>query len=218
MVTKLPVNEIFFDIEGEGRHAGMPTLFIRLAGCNLRCSWCDTKYAYYKWRFYTAGKLSGIIRKSPFRNVNITGGEPLLYAAGVRELIKGARGKLVTVETNGSIPVKGIKAGCVSMDIKLPSSGEQGKMLFANLKVLRPQDQVKLVAASAGDLKYAAGILRKYKTKALVIAQPVWGKMKAGKIAEFIMKNKLEWKLGIQLHKVICKDGALPRLINEEKR
>ncbi len=198
----IKINEIFYDIEGEGKNSGIPTLFIRVTGCNLRCQWCDTKYAYYKGKKITLKFLANKINKSPYRYINITGGEPLLYKKEIKTLLKMIKGKYVTIETNGSISVKDIKCDNISMDIKLPSSGEHKKMLFENLKYLKRKDQVKLVVGSEYDMIYAKKILKKYKTKAQIIIQPVYKKISLDNIKEFILKNKLEWKLSVQLHKL----------------
>lgn len=198
----IKINEIFCDIEGEGKNSGYPTLFIRVSGCNLRCNWCDTKYAYHKGKKRTLKYLSDRINKSPYKYVNITGGEPLLYKDDIKKLLKMIKKKYVTIETNGSISVKDIHCDNISMDIKLPSSGEHKKMLFDNLKYLKEKDQIKLVVGSKNDIIYARKILKKYKTKAQIIVQPVYKKISFDIIKKFILKNKLNWKLSIQLHKL----------------
>lgn len=198
----IKINEIFYDIEGEGKNSGYPTLFIRVSGCNLRCNWCDTKYAYHKGKKRTLKYLSDRINKSPYKYVNITGGEPLLYKDDIKKLLKMIKKKYVTIETNGSISVKDIHCDNISMDIKLPSSGEHKKMLFDNLKYLKEKDQIKLVVGSKNDIIYARKILKKYKTKAQIIVQPVYKKISFDIIKKFILKNKLNWKLSIQLHKL----------------
>lgn len=197
------INEIFYDIEGEGKYQGFSSLFIRVAGCNLRCRWCDTKYAYLKGKNISVEKLVHIIRKSPYKYVNITGGEPLLQKKQVNYIIKKSKNKFFTVETNGSISIRGIKADNISMDLKLPSSGEYKKMQFSNLKLLREQDQLKLVVGSYGDLVYAKKVLKKHKVRAMIIVQPVHKRFKLKEIINFVLRNRLNWKVSIQLHKII---------------
>ena len=200
------VKEVFYDIEGEGKYQGHASLFIRLSGCGLRCRWCDTKYAYYGGRDMGYADLIRKVKQSPYKYVNITGGEPLEQRPAIIRLIKGIR-KIrpditVSVETNGAQDIKGIPGHNISMDLKLPSSGEHKKMLFSNLGALRAKDQLKLVAGSEADLRYAKKILSKYKTKAPVYVQPVFGKLGLDKIRTFVMRNKMEWKVSVQLHKI----------------
>ncbi len=201
----LKVNELFVDLEGEGRYQGLPTFFIRLTGCNLRCKWCDTKYAYFKGETMSVKEVTEKAKKISYENINITGGEPLAQRKAVIGLVKELKkaGKFVSVETNGSYPIKGIPADNISMDIKLPTSGETGKMLLSNLKDLKAKDQVKLVIGNAMDLKTATKLLNQYPTKALVIAQPVFGKITIAEIGKFVLKNALKWKVSVQLHKVV---------------
>jgi len=199
----IKINEIFYDIEGEGRYQGLPALFIRTTGCNLRCRWCDTKYAYFKGTDIDTDTLIDIIMNSSYKYVNITGGEPLLFKKQVNDVIKKSKNKFFTVETNGSVSIKDINADNVSMDLKLPSSGESKKMQFSNLKLLREQDQLKLVIGSYQDMVYAKEILQKYKIKAMIIAQPVYGRFNQRDIANFVLKNELNWKVSIQLHKML---------------
>ncbi len=195
---------IFEDIEGEGMNRGLATVFLRLAQCNLRCAYCDTKYAYKKGREITVKKAAEIINKSGKKYVNITGGEPLLQKKSVVELVKRIKGKFTAIETNGTVSLAGVRPDMISMDLKLPSSGEAGKTLISNLKLLRKKDQLKLVIGSKKDMDYAARELGKNKTPAAVVAQPVYGKFPLKKIRNYIMKNNLEWRVGIQLHKLIC--------------
>jgi 7-carboxy-7-deazaguanine synthase len=204
------INEVFYDIEGEGKYQGYATLFIRLTGCGLRCKWCDTKYAYNNGRELGIGKLLGMVKRSPYKYINITGGEPLEQRAEVIKLIRGIK-KIkpditVSVETNGAQDIKDAPAHNISMDLKLPSSGEHKKMLFSNLSVLKSKDQLKLVAGSLKDLLYAKKVLSRYKVKAPIFVQPVYGKFSLAKIQKFVMKNKLGWKCSVQLHKIAEKE------------
>src|SRR5208283_3958234 len=128
----LKICEIFEDIEGEGKFQGYPTFFIRVTGCNLRCSWCDNKYAYFNGKITSLNSILKKTVKSPYKFISITGGEPLLYKEEIVLLIKKIKEKHkknVTLETNGSISIKGVPADNISMDLKLPSSGEHNKML-----------------------------------------------------------------------------------------
>lgn len=199
------VNEIFYDIEGEGQYQGFAALFIRLTGCNLRCLWCDTKQAYTAGDLKSLEELIKAIKASPYKYVNITGGEPLCWKEEVVSLIKQVQksDKIISVETNGAVSIKNVPADNISMDLKLPSSGEHGKMMLSNLKLLRSKDQLKLVIGSQKDMACAAKILKKHPVKCVVFAQPVYGKFKLDRIKEYVMKNKLGWKVSVQLHKVV---------------
>jgi len=203
---QLSVCELFEDLEGEGKFQGYPTFFIRLAECNLRCKWCDTKESYAAGKPYSVTKLAKMAAESGCCNISITGGEPLVQKSGVRALIKAlrkkCRGKKITVETNGSVSVAGITADNISMDIKLLSSGVSDRMMLSNLKILKPKDQVKLVAGSLADLRYAQAVLKKHATKAEIIVQPVFGRIKFSAIREFILRRGLKWRAMVQLHKM----------------
>lgn len=147
-----------------------------------------------------------MVKKSPFKYVNITGGEPLLQKKDVIKMIRSIK-KIrpditVSVETNGSISVRGMPADNISMDLKLPSSGEHKKMVLSNLRALKPKDQLKLVIGSDRDMEHAKKMLSKYRVRSPVIAQPVWGRFKLDRIKKFVMKNRLNWKVSFQLHKI----------------
>ncbi|HDT15077.1 MAG TPA: radical SAM protein [Firmicutes bacterium] len=214
---KLKINEIFEDIEGEGIFRGFGTLFIRFSGCNLRCVWCDTKTSYNRGAYVETADLMRIIKKSPYKRISITGGEPLEQKEGlvmlINEVKKKFPGKIICVETNGSRNIAGIKADCISMDIKPPSSGVHKEMDVMNLKRLRKKDQVKITAASEEDMEYARKILQKYGTKASVSVQPVFGRLGVKKIGGFIMKKSLDWSAGIQLHKIQGGTRGLKRTV-----
>lgn len=202
----MKINEIFYDLEGEGKYQGYPTLFIRFTGCNLRCSWCDTKKAYHRGRETSLAEILGVVSKSPYKNINITGGEPLSSKKEVVSLIKAIR-KIrrditVSVETNGSLPISGIRADNISMDLKLPSSGEQKKMYLPNLMALKPGDQLKLVIGSEKDMSYALATLKKHPVKCVVFAQPVFGRIALSRIRDFVLSHDTGWKVSVQLHKL----------------
>jgi len=200
------INEIFFDLEGEGKYQGLPTLFIRFTGCNLRSSWCDTKKAYKAGKEFPPEEILRIVKASPYKNINITGGEPLSSKKELIELIasiKKAKPEIiVSVETNGSFSIVGLNADNISMDLKLPSSGEHKKMNLNNLKLLRPKDQLKLVIGSAKDMLYAQSVLKRKPVKCVVFAQPVFKRIALSKIKDFVLKHNTGWKVAVQLHKL----------------
>lgn len=206
--SALRVNEIFHSIQGEGVHMGLRTVFIRTAGCNLSCSWCDTPYA----RDFEAGrnmKISEIInevKKYSAEYVCITGGEPLLQKP-VRNLIRLllSMNYNVDLETNGSVSLKNSprnKRLFISMDIKCPSSLMENKMDFSNIVLLKSTDQLKLVIADAADYKYAKDTILKYKPKCNIVFQPVYG-TDTKILAESVLKDSLKVRVLVQLHKIL---------------
>jgi 7-carboxy-7-deazaguanine synthase len=205
----LRICEVFLSIQGEGLDSGLPTVFVRSVGCNLRCAWCDTKYAYEGGADWSLDSLETRISNYKVKRVCLTGGEPLLQKDApelVARLLKA--GYEVSVETNGSLPVGDIlaldKTGKLrlSLDIKCPSSKMHKKMRFENLAELRGRDQVKFVLRDLKDYAHSRAVLDEHPTKAAVIFQPVWGRSGA-RIAEAVLKDGLEARVMVQLHKVL---------------
>ncbi len=215
--AKLPIVEIFESIEGEGTKAGYPTIFIRLFGCNLRCSWCDTPYSYppstpEKW--LSISEIINEVKKYSAQHICLTGGEPLLYKDNVKMLLQELSNlssiKDVHIETNGAIDLEDYINDLTNekvryiMDLKLNSSNEFAKMVMRNLEILRSQDEVKFVIASEDDFKQAHEILQKYSIKSVILMSPVWDSMPPAKLVELILAYRLSFvKLSLQLHKVI---------------
>jgi 7-carboxy-7-deazaguanine synthase len=205
----MKINEIFYSIQGEGQWTGLPNIFIRTQGCNLRCSYCDTKYAYENGREITINKIMKEISKYPCKNVCITGGEPLLQPE-TEKLIESLSKKKynILIETNGSIPIDSIKNKknlMISMDIKCPSSKMSENNNFNNIKKLKIKDQIKFVIQNKKDYEYAKKTMMKYKPKSLIFFQPVWG-FNPRVLANWIIKDGLNVKLGLQIHKIIWGD------------
>ncbi len=205
----LKINEIFTSIQGEGIQSGLPTIFIRLTGCNLRCNWCDTKYAYNKGRDKNLINILKEIKKFKIKNICITGGEPLLQKnllLFIRLLIEEKY--KILIETNGSLDVSLIpKEVLISLDIKCPSSNESKKNLLSNLKFLKKKDQCKFVINDYKDYLYAKRIIKKYNLikKINIFFTPVGGK-NARNLVEWILKDKLNIRIGLQIHKIIWGD------------
>ena len=155
MEPTLVVNEVFRSIQGESSFAGRPCTFVRLTGCNLRCTWCDTTYAYAEGRSWTVGDLVGEVARLGAPIVEVTGGEPLLQPVTF-DLVTALcdRGWTVLVETNGTLPIEPLDRRAVAiMDVKCPSSGEAHRLLEDNLRRLRPRDEVKFVVADEADFQ-----------------------------------------------------------------
>ncbi|UCF49372.1 MAG: radical SAM protein [Thermoplasmatales archaeon] len=202
----MKINEIFYSLQGEGKWAGLPNIFIRTSGCNLRCSFCDTKYAYENGKEISIEDIFSKIAKYDCKYVCITGGEPLLQE-NIIEFIETLLEKnyYIIVETNGSINIENLikyKSLIISIDIKCPSSNMDKKNKFENINFLKKEDQIKFVIKNKEDYIYAKKIIRKYKPTCDIFFQPVWGE-NPKKIAEWIIKDRLNVKLSLQLHKIL---------------
>ena len=206
----LLVSEIFYSIQGESSFAGLPCVFIRLAGCNLRCSYCDARYTYEEDGFEkTLDELMDFTGKRPHALVEITGGEPLLQenVYPLIDLLK-EEGRTVLLETNGSIPLNRVPAGVIKiMDIKCPDSGMHEKTDFTNLTYLTKQDEIKFVLSSRDDYDWAIKTIERYglKEKNLLFS-PVEGRLQADRLAEWVLADTLSVRMQVQLHKVLWPD------------
>ena len=205
----MKINEIFYSIQGEGKWTGRPIIFIRTTGCNLRCTFCDTKYAYENGKELKISEVLKKIEKYNCHYVCITGGEPLLQD-DIFDLIKELYSKnyLVLIETNGSINIKKLiefENLIISLDIKCPSSKMDKEMDFKNIDLLKREDQIKFIIKNKLDYNYAKEIIRKFKPKCDIYFQPVWGE-NPKIIAEWIISDRLNVKLGLQLHKILWND------------
>jgi len=200
--NKLRVCEIFASIQGEGRQIGRSTVFIRLTGCNLRCTWCDTKYALDNGRYLTIEDIIKKVNEFNISSVCLTGGEPMMQLLPLKELIKQLKqiGYQVTLETNGTVYDEWVfsTVDCVSMDVKPPSSGEKSDTDL--LKKLAPKDQVKIIIADDRDYEFAKEMLT--KTSVEVILQPLGG-TKLKRIVDRVMDDRLDVRVLPQLHKII---------------
>lgn len=208
------VAEKFVSINGEGTKAGQPAVFIRLAGCNLRCSYCDTMWANSfdaPHKIMTEQEIAEYVRSTGITNVTLTGGEPLM-AENVSVLLSALSetGAAVEIETNGSADISvcgGISPRpSVTMDYKLPSSRMEGYMCHQNFSLLESTDTVKFVAGSNEDLERALEIIKQYEltNRCRVFFSPVFGKIEPAQIVDFILKNKLNGvNFQLQLHKFI---------------
>jgi 7-carboxy-7-deazaguanine synthase len=218
---RIPMVDIYETVEGEGTRAGYPTVFVRLYGCNLRCTWCDTKYSYppYEAEFYmTIEEILERISQYRSRHVCVTGGEPLLYGERSRDLLNALastnRYADIHVETNGAIHLEPFIAGVRSpvvryiMDYKLPDSGEHERMIEDNLSLLREQDELKFVIATERDFAEAVRVIGRAPIRAAILFSPVWETMPPAKLAQMMLEAGLsQVKLNLQLHKIIWDPG-----------
>lgn len=204
--TILKVNEIFYSIQGESSYTGFPCVFVRLAECNLRCSYCDTEYAFYQWTEMTIPEILQKVDSYRCNLVEVTGGEPLMQPAVhslMRQLID--RGKKVLLETGGHIDITPVPAeATVILDIKTPSSKMERHNLWSNLDVLKPTDQVKFVVCNRADYEWARDVIRKHRLEErfLVLISPVHGS-ELSPLARWILDDHLKVRFQIQLHKWI---------------
>ncbi|MDD2410403.1 MAG: radical SAM protein [Candidatus Methanomethylophilaceae archaeon] len=203
----MKICETFVSIQGEGLMMGAPTLFIRTSGCNLDCSWCDTKYAFGDGRETDVAQL--VEMAAGISHVCVTGGEPMLQEE-LPELLEAliSEGKHVVLETNGSMDVSRLPKDrnlMISMDIKCPSSGMSERMLASNIAVLGEKDQLKFIIGDDSDFEFATDVLRTYMPGTNVIFSPVGG-MDLRPLAEEVLRRKLEVRVLPQLHKIIWGD------------
>jgi 7-carboxy-7-deazaguanine synthase len=208
------VTEIFKSIQGESTYAGLPCIFVRLTGCNLRCHWCDTAYAFYGGQKMTAEQVLARVRQLGGRLVEFTGGEPLLQENEVvplseRLLDEGFR---VLIETSGERFIGRLPKPVVKvLDVKCPASGEDGKFCFGNLEELGHKDQVKFVVQDESDYCYAREFIERHQLLQRVgevILSPVFGQLLPRRLAEWILRDGLDVRLGLQIHKFIWDPDA----------
>jgi len=207
LIEMLRVNEIFYSIQCESSYAGFPCVFVRLTGCNLRCSYCDTTYAFSDGDELSINKIMSEIGKYDCRLLQITGGEPLLQEE-TKSLIDQANetGYTVLVETNGSLDVDPIGGeATIIMDIKCPGSGESDKNLLSNIHKLRERDEVKFVVGDRHDYDWAKKTLTEHRSlgKCKILFSPVYDKLGPSKLAKWILEDMLEVRLQLQLHKYL---------------
>jgi len=205
----MKINEIFLSVQGEGISLGLPTIFIRTTGCNLRCEWCDTKYAYHKGKEMKVSQILQRCKKFGFKRVCITGGEPLLQKKELVILTKLLiKNKFeIQIQTNGSLDIKGLPAeSIIALDMKCPSSKMNDKMRYENLKLIKEKDAVIFIIGDKKDYQFAKKIIKKYKLerKTNVLLQPVYQNKKFTQtLIKNILKDRLRVRFGLQLHKII---------------
>lgn len=203
----LKINEIFYSIQGESTYAGLPCVFVRLAYCNLRCTYCDTQYAFYEGKDMTIDQIVEQVQRYNSHLIEITGGEPLLQE-NVHLLIKQllALDYEVLLETGGHLDIARVDPRVKRIvDVKCPSSGEAQKMHWPNLTILNHHDQVKFVIGNKQDFDYALQVVQKYELikRCPVLFSPVFGQLENRKLAEWILASGLPVRMQIQLQKYI---------------
>lgn len=205
--SRLRISEIFFSVQGESSRVGLPTVFVRLTGCPLRCVWCDTEYAFQGGAFRSIDDILAEVRSHGTPYVCVTGGEPLAQRDCLILLTTLCdEGFSVSLETSGALDVSGVDARVSKiMDLKAPGSGEESKNLWSNLAHLAKGDELKLVLADEADYLWARDQLAQHALTehCPVLFSPVQGSLQPAQLAEWILRDKLPVRMQVQLHKVI---------------
>ena len=206
-MTSLKINEIFFSLQGESSRIGLPTIFIRLTGCPMRCTYCDTAYAFHEGRNMSVNEILEDISQYKTKYVTVTGGEPLAQKP-CWELIKNLSDNnySVSLETGGAISIEGIDERTkIILDIKTPDSGEYLKNNKKNLVLISKKDEIKFVLSSREDYEWAKKFIKEENLikKAPIIFSPVYKNLSYENLSEWILEDKLSVRFQVQLHKII---------------
>jgi 7-carboxy-7-deazaguanine synthase len=206
-VSTLVINEIFHSIQGESTQAGRPCVFVRLTGCDLRCSWCDTEYAFYEGTKREIDEIVADVARYDCDLVEVTGGEPLLQPR-VHDLIARLleAGKTVMIETGGHRDVSKVDPRVRRIvDVKTPSSGEVERNRFENFPLLRETDELKFVVQDRTDFDFAISTIRAHglETRCPLLLSPVHGKLDAAELAAWVLESRVRARVQLQLHKLL---------------
>jgi 7-carboxy-7-deazaguanine synthase len=203
----LRVSEIFHSLQGESTRVGLPTTFVRLTGCPLRCVWCDTEYAFTGGKAMSVAEVVAAVAATGCPTVCVTGGEPLAQKPCLPLLTALCdAGYSVSLETSGALDISGVDARVSRIvDIKAPDSGEADRNLWQNLANLSPGDELKLVLASESDYRWASALLveRRLAERCPVLFSPVQGRLDPTLLAEWILRDRLPVRFQLQLHKLL---------------
>jgi len=206
-VARLRVNEIFYSLQGESRSVGLPTVFIRLTGCPLRCGYCDTEYAFHEGDWMRLSEILTRVAGYQPRTVTVTGGEPLAQRPCTELLAKLCdAGYEVSLETSGAVDIGPVDPrACIVMDVKTPGSGEVTKNMAANLALLKKTDQVKFVICDRADYEWSRAFLERERLaeRCEVLFSPVWGRVEPKDLAEWVLADRLPVRVQVQLHKLL---------------
>ena len=203
----LVVNEIFYSIQGESSHMGRPCVFVRLTYCNLRCSYCDTEYAFYEGKEITVEEIMNTVRSYRCNLVEITGGEPL-WQENVHKLMESLcdDGFEVLLETGGSLSIAAVDPRVKRIvDFKCPSSAMMKKNFWENVQFLKPTDEVKFVVSDREDYEWAKRMIDEHKIgeRCPILMSVVFGELEPMQLAEWILADKLKVRFQLQMHKYI---------------
>ena len=205
--ARLRVNEIFYSLQGESRTVGLPTVFIRLTGCPLRCGYCDTEYAFHEGNWMTTPDILSQVASHQPRYVTVTGGEPLAQRPCTELLTRLCdTGYEVSLETSGTLDIGHVDPRvCVVMDVKTPGSGEAAKNDAANLTKLKKTDQVKFVISDRADYEWSREFLMRERLaeRCELLFSPVWDRVEPRVLAEWVLADHLTVRVQVQLHKLL---------------
>lgn len=204
---QLRINEIFYSLQGETSRVGLPTVFVRLTGCPLRCNYCDTTYAFSGGQNMTLAAILAEVARHHARYVTVTGGEPLAQK-NCLSLLRALcdAGYQVSLETSGALDISGVDARVMRVvDIKTPASGEAEKNMWRNLDELNVHDEIKFVLCDEADYVWASQVLREHDLadKCAVLFAPAQGQLPPAELAEWILRDHLPVRLQVQLHKLL---------------
>jgi 7-carboxy-7-deazaguanine synthase len=205
--ARLRVNEIFYSLQGESRTVGLPTVFIRLTGCPLRCGYCDTEYAFHEGGWMTTAEILAQVAGYQPRYVTVTGGEPLAQRPCTELLAQLCdAGYEVSLETSGAVDICQVDARvCIVMDVKTPGSGEAEKNEAANLRCLKKTDQIKFVICDRADYEWSRDFLKRERLaeRSELLFSPAWGRIEPKDLAEWVLADHLPVRVQVQLHKLL---------------
>ncbi len=211
LVEKLRITEIFASVQGESTRVGLPTVFVRLTGCPLRCTWCDTAYAFQGGENRSVQAVVEEVASHRLRHVCVTGGEPLAQKACLSLLSALCdAGYSVSLETSGALDISAVDPRVSRIvDLKAPGSGEVAKNRFDNIAHLKPDDEVKIVLADAADYAWAKERIAEYDlaSRCSVLLSPVAGNLVPADLAEWIVRDRLPVRFQLQVHKVLWGDS-----------
>ena len=210
-MTALRLTEIFFSLQGESTLSGFPTIFVRLTGCPLRCGYCDTAYAFKGGKKHSFADILTQLKTHPCKRICVTGGEPLAQKACFPFLsFLADEGYAVSLETSGAIDISDVDSRImIVMDLKTPDSLEESKNIYNNISYLKAKDQIKFVICSEKDYEWSKQILKTYQIpqEVDILFSPSFGQIEPVWLAESILKDALEVRLQIQLHKLLWQDS-----------
>lgn len=208
--ARLKITELFYSLQGEARNVGLPTVFIRLTGCPLRCSYCDTEYAFSGGEWMDIQSILEQVKQFKTRHVTVTGGEPLAQKNCIELLrLLCDSGYEVTLETSGAIAIDSVDERVIKiLDVKTPASGEDSKNRLQNLLLLSAEDQIKFVICNEDDYHWSKQFIEQHQLESCceILFSPSNGELDASLLADWILRDQLNVRFQIQLHKILWGD------------